>query len=140
MSPSITKTLRTAATAAVLAVATLAANAQSFDAGYIQTLDVTSTRGGSQMHQIFNEGTTGNQAITHLCLANYGNVTRAFTHTAPGINALVAQPGSQSCANFQANSRVVFGMVDGNQPAQASRGMGMNMSAFAGGTVSFIWQ
>ncbi|MBY4894027.1 hypothetical protein KUL25_14810 [Rhodobacteraceae bacterium N5(2021)] len=141
MTSSITKALRLATAAAVLAAATLSANAQTFDAGYIQTLDVTSTRGASQMHQIFNAGTGGsNPAITRVCIANYGNVGCAFTHTVRGINPLVAQPGSQSCANFSSNCRVAFGMFDGLEPAQANRAMVMNLSAFAGGTVSFIWQ
>lgn len=135
------KALRIASAAAVLAAASLPSQtaAQSFDEGYIQTLQVTSTRGPSQMHQIYNEG-TGNTSITRVCVVNYGDVQRAFTHTVVGINPLVAQPGGQSCANFAANSRVAFGMVDGAEPAQANRAMVMNLDAFAGGTVNFIWQ
>lgn len=140
MTSSITKTLRLVTAAVALATVTLSANAQTFDAGYIQTLDVTSTRGSSQMHQIFNADTNTNRGITRVCVANYGNVERAFTHTVRGINPLVAQPGSQSCANFSSSARVAFGMVDGTEPAQANRAMVMNLDAFAGGTVSFIWQ
>jgi len=140
MTFSLIKALRSAATAAVLAAPFMApATAQTFDAGYIQTLNVTSTLGASQMHQIFTEG-TGSQGITRVCVVNYGNVQRAFTHTVVGINPLVAQPGSQSCANFSSGSRVAFGMVDGTEPAQANRAMVMTLGAFAGGTVNFIWQ
>ena len=133
---------RAASTSAFVAVALSAGGvaAQSFQPGFIQTLQVTSTRGASQMQQFYNEGTNGSSAVTRVCIANYGNVPRAFTHTVPGINALVAQPGGQSCANFSANSRVAFGMVDGTEPAQANRAMVMSLSAFAGGTVSFVWQ
>lgn len=143
MTSSITKAIRLSATPCVLAVASLSAttaSAQTFEAGYIQTLDVTSSRGASQMHQIYNDATGANAAITRVCVVNYGNVPRAFTHTVVGINPLVAQPGGQSCANFSSGARVAFGMVDGQEPAQANRAMVMNLNAFAGGTVNFIWQ
>jgi hypothetical protein len=141
MTPSISKTLRLVTTAAVLAGAALTAttaNAQ-FQAGYIQTLDVTSTRGASEMDQFYVEG-TGSGAITRVCVVNLGQVPRAFTHTVAGINALVAQPGNQSCANFSSESRVAYGMVDGTEPAQANRAMVMSLGAFAGGTVTFVWR
>lgn len=133
--------LRLASTAAFLGLASLPTQtaAQSFSEGFIQTLQVTSTRGASQMHQIYNAGTR-TQNITRVCVVNYGDVPRAFTHTVVGINPLVAQPGGQSCANFSSDSRVAFGMVDGTEPAQANRAMVMTLGAFAGGTVNFIWQ
>lgn len=143
MTPFITKAIRLATAAAVLATAGLssaAVSAQSFQPGFIQSLSVTSTRGASQMDQFYNEGTGASTAVTRVCVVNLGNVQRAFTHTVTGINPLVAQPGSQSCANFASNSRVAFGMVDGTEPAQANRAMVMNLDAFAGGTVSFVWQ
>lgn len=142
MSPFAMKAFRLAAATAVLVVAdlsTTAVSAQTFQPGYIQTLHVTSTRGTSQMNQFYNEGTSSPR-ITRVCIANYGSVRRAFTHSVPGINALVAQPGGQSCANFSSSSRVAFGMVDGLEPARANRAMVMSLKAFAGGTVSFVWQ
>lgn len=143
MTPSITKAIRLATAATVLAVASLsttAVSAQTFENGFIQTLQVTSTRGGSQMDQFFNAGTGGNPAVTRVCLVNFGTVERAFTHTVRGVNALTADPGGNSCANFSSDSRVAFGMVDGLEPAQANRAMVMNLGAFAGGTVSFVWR
>ncbi|WP_224816103.1 hypothetical protein [Hasllibacter sp. MH4015] len=143
MTPSLTKTIRLATAAAIVAASGLAATvatAQTFEPGFIQSLSVTSTRGESQMDQFFNDATSGNPAITRVCVVNFGSVQRAFTHTVAGINPLIAQPGSQSCANFDSSSRVAFGMVDGLEPAQANRAMVMNLDAFAGGTVSFVWQ
>ncbi|MEX3017565.1 hypothetical protein [Gymnodinialimonas hymeniacidonis] len=133
---------RTAIVAAALAATALSATApaaQTFQPGYIQTLNVTSTRGASEMDQFYNPG-TGSTALTRVCVVNLGQVQRAFTHTVPGINALVAQPGSQSCANFSSADRVAYGMVDGAEPAQANRAMVMNLDAFSGGTVSFVWR
>ncbi len=143
MTPSFTKAFRLATAAAVLAAAGLSAAtaaAQTFQPGYIQTLTVSSTRGGSEMDQFYNPNTGSSAAITRVCVVNLGGVPRAFTHTVAGINALVAQPGSQSCANFSAESRVAYGMVDGTEPAQANRAMVMNLGAFAGGTVTFVWR
>lgn len=141
MTPSISKTLRRAFVATTLAAAALSATqaAAQFQAGYIQTLEVTSTRGASEMDQFYVEG-TGSGAITRVCVVNLGQVQRAFTHTVAGINALVAQPGAQSCANFSSESRVAYGMVDGTEPAQANRAMVMSLGAFAGGTVTFVWR
>lgn len=142
MTHSTLKTLRLAAATALVVVSALSgtATAQTFQPGYIQTLTVNSTRGGSEMDQFYIPDTGANTGVTRVCVMNLGAVQRAFTHTVAGINALVAQPGSQSCANFSSASRVAYGMVDGTKPAQANRAMVMNLSAFAGGTVTFVWR
>lgn len=113
--------------------------AQGFQPGYIQTIDVTSRLGGSQMDQIYNAG-TGASNITRVCMINLGSVSRSFTHAVPGVNALSAPSGGQSCANFSADSRVAFGMVDGVEPATPGVAMVMSLGAFAGGTVTFLWR
>ncbi|MEJ6390168.1 hypothetical protein [Gymnodinialimonas ulvae] len=134
--------LRIAFASALVAASAVsgAATAQTIQPGYIQTLTVNSTRGGSEMDQFFIPDTGANATVTRVCVMNLGAVQRAFTHTVAGINALVAHPGSQSCANFSSESRVAYGMVDGTEPAQANRAMVMNLGAFAGGTVTFVWR
>lgn len=115
------------------------AQAQAFEQGHIQTLDITSTRGASKMDQIFSEDTS-DRSVTRVCMVNLGTVTRAFTHAVQGINPMRAEPGDQTCANFSSADRVAYGMIDGNEPAQANRAMVMSLSSFAGGTVTFIWR
>ena len=125
-----------------LALSALAATdgaAQSFDGGYIQTIQVTSNRGASEMDQFYSEN-TGSAAHTRVCLVNLGNAPRAFTHAVTGINPLTTTPGTQSCANFSSDARVAYGMVDGVEPATPSRAMVMSLGAFAGGTVTFVWR
>jgi hypothetical protein len=149
-----TRTLRTAAIAAGLSLTALAGAAsatsgalggaaptpgQGFQPGYIQTIDVTSRLGASQMDQIYNAG-TGASNITRVCMVNLGSVSRSFTHAVPGVNALSAPSGGQSCANFSADSRVAFGMVDGVEPATPGVAMVMSLGFFAGGTVTFLWR
>lgn len=140
MERSTSKALYIAAAATLaIAAAPVQNSAQAFEEGIIQTLHVTSTRGNSEMHQFYREN-TGSPARTRVCVVNFGDVPRAFTHTVPGIRALVAPPGGRSCANFSSQSRVAFGLVDGTEPAQANKAMVMSLGAFAGGTVRFFWQ
>lgn len=134
-----TKILAAALGLSIAALSAAGASAQSFQGGYIQTLEVSSNRGASQMDQFFSEN-TGASSRTRVCLVNLGSVPRAFTHAVTGINPLNAAPGAQSCANFSSDARVAYGMVDGVEPATPSRAMVMSLGAFAGGTVTFVWR
>lgn len=106
----------------------------------IQTLTVSSTKGGSLLHQYRKDGTV-RPARTRVCLMNMSATPKAFTHAVPGVKTLRAAPlGGRACATFSSSDRVAFGLVDDGEPAQASKAMVMSLSAFKGGTVGFVWQ
>ncbi len=127
------------AIAAALIVTALAAPSQAYQPGSIQTISVSSTRGSSKIDQVFQPH-TGSGSVTRVCLVNGTRTVKTFTHGIPGINALRAPAGGQSCANFSSSARVGFGLLDNGEPAQASVAMVMSLHVFAGGTVSFYWK
>lgn len=125
--------------AATLIVTASAAPSHAFTPGAIQTINVSSSRGSGQIDQVYQPN-TGSAKHTRVCLVNATNTTKTFTHGVPGINALKATAGGQSCANFSSSTRVGFGLLDDGEPAQTNVTMVMSLKAFKGGTVTFYWK
>lgn len=109
--------------------------------GWIQSILVT-TPGypASRIEQGFTPKSLGGRHdLTRVCLRNFGDRPRTFSHHVKGIGELEARRGGQSCANFPARTRVSFTLKDGARTGRPSRAMTMSLGRYAGGTVNFFW-
>lgn len=137
-----TFTAKPARALALAAVTVLGLSGISHADGYrglIQTIKVSSSKGVSDMHQVFQPGTVRPHA-TRICLVNLSTSTKTMTHAVKGQGPMRAAPGRTACGHFNASRRLGFGLLDGQEPARPSVAMVMSLGAFAGGTVNFMWE
>ncbi|SEV96332.1 hypothetical protein SAMN04488515_0425 [Cognatiyoonia koreensis] len=107
---------------------------------------VNFTRAGQNVGrfaQSFQPG-VGRAGLSRLCFRNNGTTPVTLAHDSPGINPMATQPGGQSCANFPANARVNFTLIEllgvFPQPAQADRPFVYAMAPFDGGLLQLDWR
>ena len=105
-----------------------------------QTINITTANGSTeQLTQSFSAG-AASPGVARICLTNRTGGFRELTHNfMPQINPFQLGPGSSTCANFPANSRVNFRALAASKPATPSKSLTYNTAILAGGRLDLVW-
>lgn len=110
---------------------------------YNQVINFSRATGGTGKLQQRLQPGAGTATKARVCFINNGPHPAALLHGVTGINPLSAAPGGQSCANFDAASRVSFTLTETvgflPQPASPDRNFVYSMGPFEGGVLSLVW-
>lgn len=104
---------------------------------FIQDIAYTNGAIHGSIRQSQTRDAVADKALTRVCVVNSTATPKRITHSASGVNHLVADSeGSESCANFPARTRLNFSFVDDGKVVRSDA---MNLDAYAGSLVRFEW-